>query len=366
MPATAPSPFTSAGAPAPAPPPRGALERLPKWLICVPLALQWLWLGLRHRSLTLPTAANPRITAGGLVGEGKLEYFAGMGPVARAATARHCAIVNGPDARAETLRPQLARAGLSYPLIAKPDLGLCGHGVRRLADEAALLEYLARFPQGETVVLQEWLQQPGEAGIFVARDPRTGQVGIIGLALRAFPQVVGDGVRSVAELVAADPRAGRARTSARHDGSFDGDAVPAPGAVVRLATIGSTRVGGLYRNGEACITPELTAAMAAILDDMPDFHFGRFDVRFDTPADLRAGIGLRIMEVNGAGSEAIEAWDPEIGLVDGLRRIFRKQALLFEIGAARRRAGVRPIALLQLARLNRRQYRLIERYPPSN
>jgi hypothetical protein len=78
MPATAPSPFTSAGAPAPAPPPRGALERLPKWLICVPLALQWLWLGLRHRSLTLPTAANPRITAGGLVGEGKLEYFAGM------------------------------------------------------------------------------------------------------------------------------------------------------------------------------------------------------------------------------------------------------------------------------------------------
>src|SRR5438128_8920264 len=67
--------------------PRSILEKMPKWLICVPLALQWCWLGLRHGSLTLPSAANPRITAGGLVGEGKLEYFEQMGPVGRAATA---------------------------------------------------------------------------------------------------------------------------------------------------------------------------------------------------------------------------------------------------------------------------------------
>ena len=60
----------------------GMLERMPKWLICIPLALQWLWLALRYQSLTLPTIANPAITAGGLVGEGKLEYFDGMGPLA--------------------------------------------------------------------------------------------------------------------------------------------------------------------------------------------------------------------------------------------------------------------------------------------
>ena len=65
-------------------PPRGALERMPKWLICIPLVIQWSWLALRHGSVTLPTAANPRITSGGLVGEGKLEYFDLMGPLARA------------------------------------------------------------------------------------------------------------------------------------------------------------------------------------------------------------------------------------------------------------------------------------------
>jgi hypothetical protein len=347
-------------------PTRSVLERMPKWLICVPLALQWLWLGLRYRSLTLPSAANPCITAGGLVGEGKLEYFDGMGPRARAATARHCAVVNEGGLAIHALRERMALAGLSYPVIAKPDLGLCGHGVRRIEDERALLDYLARFPRGETVVLQEYLPQAGEAGIFYARDPATGHGRIIGLALRTFPQVVGDGVHTVGQLVAADPRARRAAGSRWHEGAFDVSAVPGAGTVVRLATIGSTRVGGLYRNGDECITPQLSSAVDAIAMDMPNFHFGRFDVRFGTLADLRAGVGLRIMEVNGAGSEAIEAWDPAIGLVDAFRRIFRKQALLFAIGDARRREGFLPIGLLHLARLNRRQWQLIERYPPSN
>ena len=70
----------------------GLLERMPKWLICVPLTVQWLWLALRYGSATLPSAANPAITSGGLVGEGKLEYFSGMGPVARAVTAAYCAV----------------------------------------------------------------------------------------------------------------------------------------------------------------------------------------------------------------------------------------------------------------------------------
>ena len=59
---------------------RSTLERMPKWLICIPLTLQWLWLALRYRSLSLPTIVNPAITAGGLVGEGKLEYFDGRVP----------------------------------------------------------------------------------------------------------------------------------------------------------------------------------------------------------------------------------------------------------------------------------------------
>jgi hypothetical protein len=125
-------------------------------------------------------------------------------------------------------------------------------------------------------------------------------------------------------------------------------------------------VGGLYRDGGVCITPKLTAAVDAIARDMPEFYFGRFDVRFDTLADLSAGRGFTIMEINGAGSEAIQAWDPDIGLTAGLQMIFQKQSLLFAIGDTMRRRGVRPIGVIELIKLNMRQNRLIARYPPSN
>ena len=43
-------------------------------------------------SQTLPALANPTVTAGGLVGEGKLEFCKSMGPITPAATAAYCAV----------------------------------------------------------------------------------------------------------------------------------------------------------------------------------------------------------------------------------------------------------------------------------
>lgn len=350
----------------------GLLERSPKWAICIPIVVQWLWLSLRFGGATVACAANPRITAGGMVGEGKLEYFDSMGPLARAATAPWAALHNGPGlddaALHAAMHAAMAAAQLSFPLIAKPDLGLCGHGVRKLDSLAELRDYARAYPVAETIVLQRYLREEQEAGIFYSRDPHTGAGRIIGLALRSFPQVTGDGKASIGQLVRRDARLGRLCTSRRHQCGVDLARVPAQGETVRLATIGSTRVGGLYRDGAALITPALCAAIDAIARDMcgGQFHFGRFDVRFASDDALRLGRGFYIMEVNGAGSEAIEAWDPATGLLAGLAKVFAKQRLLFEIGAANLRQGAPRTGLLALMRLNWRQNRLLDAYPPSN
>ena len=349
---------------------RSTLERMPKWLICIPLTLQWLWLALRYQSLTLPTIANPAITAGGLVGEGKLEYFDGMGAIALSATAAYCAVSTHKRYTGLELSELMRAAGLSFPVIAKPDLGLCGYGVRLIANRVELRDYLLAFPADEKLVLQQYLPQEGEAGIFYMRDPdaKCGNDSgrIIGLALRYFPRVTGDGSRNIAELIAQEPRAQRLLKSPKHQPSYNLSRVPAPGEVVRLATIGSTRVGGLYRDGRAHITPQLTKAIDTIAKDMPSFHFGRFDVRFDSLQDLTSGQAFSIMEVNGAGSEAIEAWDPNTGLLAGFGMIFKKQRILFAIGNAMRTKGFKPLGVLALARLNHRQNKLIAQYPASN
>jgi hypothetical protein len=135
---------------------------------------------------------------------------------------------------------------------------------------------------------------------------------------------------------------------------------------VRLATIGSTRVGGMYRDGSRHISPGLSERIDAIARALPHFYFGRFDVRFATLEALSACAQFKIIEINGAGSEAIHAWDPDLSLLAAFRIIFAKQRLLFAISASNRGQGRRPIGIVQLARFHFRQRRLIKRYPPSN
>ena len=99
--------------------PRSTLERMPKWLVCIPLVLQWLWLSPRYLSLslTLPDVANPAVTAGGLVGEGKLEFCKSMGPIALAATAAYCAVPTHKRHPRAVLYDIMLRSDLSFPVI---------------------------------------------------------------------------------------------------------------------------------------------------------------------------------------------------------------------------------------------------------
>jgi len=53
-------------------------ECWPEWLLYPPLLVYLVFLGLRYRGLTVFTAANPAMPAGGVLGESKAEIFAGL------------------------------------------------------------------------------------------------------------------------------------------------------------------------------------------------------------------------------------------------------------------------------------------------
>ncbi|MEO7941123.1 MAG: hypothetical protein ABIR55_21070 [Burkholderiaceae bacterium] len=348
----------------------GRFEQLPKWLNLVPMVLQWMWLGVRHGSFTLPSAVNPGITSGGLVGEGKMEYFDAMGDSARAATAAHIAIGTSEPRDLSHLLERMLGAGLDFPLVAKPDIGWCGYGVRLLHAPQELEDYAHRFPADADFVLQRYLPEPGEAGLFYMRHPDEASGCLIGILLRDYPVVVGNGCDSIASLVSKDARIQRGSADPMHEISYNGERIPLAGEQVRLSTVASTRVGGRYRDGSALATPALVAAVDAIAKDMGNatthpFLVGRFDVRYADEASLQCG-EFTIMEVNGAGSEAVHAWDPKYRIRDVYRIVFAKQRQLFRIGAEQRRLGHRPIGIAALARLYKRQQQLIARYPASN
>ena len=343
----------------------GRFEQLPKWLNLIPMVLQWTWLGIRYRSFTLPSSANPGITSGGMVGDGKLEYFAAMGATARAATATHIGVVNKPGLVTDEVVASMAEAGLQFPIVAKPNLGWCGYGVRLLAAPGDLADYLQRFPRHETFLLQRYLPDPGEAGLFYVRHPDDAHGRLIGILLRHYPNVVGNGVHTIAALMAADPRLRRASRGEMYECRYDPHRIPALGEAVRLSTVASTRGGGCYLDGSDHATPALAARVDAIARDMGVFLVGRLDVRFQSLAALRRG-EFTIMEVNGAGSEAVHAWDPKYSIRDVYRIVFAKQRTLFHISDANRRRGHPPISLRRLAELHIHQQRVMRSYPPSN
>jgi hypothetical protein len=143
------------------------------------------------------------------------------------------------------------------------------------------------------------------------------------------------------------------------------DRIPETGEFVRLSFIGSIRVGSLYRDADEKITPKLTERFDAISRSIPEFYYGRYDVRFAALERLQQGEDFRIIEINGAGSEPISAWDPEMTLGQVYARLLRQQRLLFEIGARNRARGWKPANPYTVLRAAWRQTRLIQRYPPS-
>src|SRR3546814_1580343 len=88
------------------------------------------------------------------------------------------------------------------------------------------------------------------------------------------------------------------------------------------------RTGALYTDGGAYVTPALTARFDEIARAMPEFYFGRFDVRFRSVEALGRGEDFQILEVNGASAEAIHIWDPEQTVRETYRVLFEQFRLL--------------------------------------
>ena len=331
----------------------------------------WAWavlLSIRYGGVRLPLVANPGLPASGLVGESKSHVLASAGPKARrwiAPFTTWTRTAASPGTEAGEALAALHRAGLALPIVAKPDLGCRGAGVRPVRDRDELEAYLAAFPAGQTLVLQRLADVEGEAGVFYIRMPGEETGRIFSLTLKHFPHVIGDGASTLRALIMADPRAGQLAHLYLPRHSDRVDKVVPEGERLRLAFAGSHSRGAIFRNGARHITPALERRFDAIARDLPEFWFGRFDVRFaDWEAFLR-GEDLTIVEVNGAGAEATHIWDSRTRLRDAYATLFRQFALLWRIGAANRRRGFRPEPWHVFLRRWLTERRLVTAYPPT-
>jgi hypothetical protein len=349
-------------------PPTSFFEFWPAWLFYAPI---WLWiicLMLWHRGIRLPLIANPGFPAGGLVGEEKSLLFERLRGPERGLLPDYVVIERNScstDLQVGQIVDRLGQCGLRFPLVAKPDIGCRGAGVRPIADVADLGRYVDEFPDNARFLLQRMIDVEGEAGVFYVRPPghRRGQ--ILSLTLKYFPRVLGNGRDTLGSLITGDRRAGRIAGLYLDRFRKDLGRIPAPGEAVRLVFSGSHSKGAIFRDGSAFVTEAMSARFDRIADGIAGFHYGRFDVRFEAFSDLQRGENFAIIEYNGAGAEMTHIWDSRTSLFSAWGALCRQFTLLFAIGAANRRRGLRPESWGSFLDRWKRERRLSARYPST-
>jgi hypothetical protein len=318
-----------------------------------------LLLGLRYRSLTLFTLANPGMPHAGIAMMSKSDILKGFQKrEEHVAAFTVIAAELSLDERQTRLDHFMQSRSLSYPIVLKPDYGERGVGVGIISSPEEARDYLSG--SSETVIAQEYVAGE-EFGIFYIRRPsdRRGKVWSITAKLPTF--VVGDGGRSLEQLILDDERAVcMARFFLRKFSERLGEIVPA-GERFLLAELGTHSRGALFLDAGDRWAEELELAIDEMSQSYPGFFLGRYDIRVDNINTLKRGEGFKVLELNGVLSEPTHMYDPKHSLFYAWKTMFRLWSEIFRIGDENRARGSKPSSIGELIQLVR-EFRKQDKY----
>lgn len=314
-------------------------EFWPSWLFYLPVIPIYLYLSLKHRSPFMPFYVNPGIRNGGLVGESKwdfLKYFS---------SGENQTKSNNENLKTEIIKlfqdekkiswdqflKRFADSGLSYPFILKPDIGQRGFAVRIIRSPEQHKDY---YQEAQFDLIQQQLSPYAkEAGVFYIRYPWEKSGFIFSITAKEFPIIVGDGIRSVSQLILQNPRASLIYSVyfQRHQDRLN--QILQNGERLVLTECGNHCQGTIFLNGKYLMSPELESRLDQLAKKIPDFYFGRFDIRYQDDDSFRKGRNFHIIEINGAGSEATHIWDRQTTLWQAYVTLYRQWNHAFKIGS---------------------------------
>jgi hypothetical protein len=178
-----------------------------------------------------------------------------------------------------------------------------------------------------------------------------------------MPVLLGDGKRTLEELILADDRAVCMSDFYLRRNSERTHEVPVAGESVQLVEIGTHCRGAIFLDGGETITPDLEEVIDRIAKTFDGFFFGRFDIRVPSRQDFMAGRNMKIVELNGVTSEATHIYDPKISLFDAYRVLFQQWRIAFEIGQRNRERGARLSSVKELLKMTRDYGQVTRGYP---
>jgi hypothetical protein len=307
-------------------------EYWPFWLIYYPLFPVWLFFSLRARSFFFFNAANPTMENGGMAMESKNDIYE-MIPQKNIPKT----IWIGKGTSKSAIMELIKARAITFPFIAKPDIGMKALGVEKIHDEKALDGYIAKSP--ENFLIQEFIPYKKEVGIFYVRIPGEDKGRITGIVSKEFLAVIGDGESTVLKLIKQNPRSHMQLGVLKEQLGTKLNTIPAKGEEFILVPYGSHTRGAKFVDYSHYINEELVAKMNEICTQVPEFYYGRLDVLYNTMEELSRGESFSIIEINGAGGEPTHIYDPKHSIFFAWKEILRHWNLLNKISIINHKKG---------------------------
>jgi hypothetical protein len=292
----------------------------------------WFYYAAKARSFFFFNAANPRIKNAGFLMESKKEIY----DIIPDRYIPKTLFFKWGTGAIEILQA-VADSGISFPCIAKPDIGGKGRGVEKIFE----LKDIARYAENIKLdfLVQEFIPYPEEVGVFYCRMPDSADGFISGVVAKEFLIIKGDGVSTLTQLIEKDPRYHfqlAALQKIYGEGLLE---ILAKDEFKNLVPYGNHARGAKFIDVSHWADETLTKTMDHVCKQIPDFYFGRLDIMYTNLNDLKAGINFSIVELNGAGSEPTHIYDPGHSLFFAWKEISRHFKLLCAISMANHKKG---------------------------
>lgn len=259
------------------------------------------------------SAVNPGMEWGGLFNYSKFDILDKLDPKHRPKTLKIPAHADFSDVKA-----QLDLSGISFPLIAKPDFGERGRGVRKIYSLEELNEYAPIYSQ-EAILIQEFIDYPEEYGVFILKNPRSGTFQICSLTAKIPLQVLGDGHSTLSELIRHHPRAKRYSLEISQEKM---DSIPLYQERVPLSQQGNHCKGATFLDKREFISDQMISCFEKICRPLDGFYYGRLDVKVASLEGLSHPDSIKVLEINGVNSEPIHIYDSNFSYWEACEEIW--------------------------------------------
>lgn len=291
----------------------------------------WFILAARARSFFFFSTANPSIEYGGFLMESKKKIYDLLNPAVYPRTLYFAA--GTPTA---LVKEAIAQEKMQFPLIAKPDIGGQGRGVKLLYAPADIDNYACTQVD---FLLQTYIPYPNEVGIFYYRFPGADKGHISGIVEKKMLAVTGDGTASIRTLLLRNPRYVLQMPALEQQYGSTLEEILPEGAYRELVPYGNHARGALFTDSTHLVNPSLEAMMDKLCKSIPGFHYGRLDIRYKDWDSLSRGESFAVIELNGAGSEPTHMYDPKHSLFFAWKEIIRHWVILWKISRANHAKG---------------------------